>query len=43
MGPENKTKQKEKRKNKTREIILAGLYWEQSSTALKQRQYRCSI
>ena len=42
MGPENKTKQKEKRKNK-REIILAGLYWEQSSTALKQRQYRCSI
>ena len=35
-------KQKKKKKKKThscirREIILVGLYWEQSSTALKQR------
>ena len=45
---ELKTKTKKKKKTRThscvrREVILVRSNWEQSSTALKQRQYRCSI
>ena len=48
MGTENQTKKKEKENKRIqscvrREIILVALHWEQSSTAVKQRQYRCSI
>ena len=40
MGTKKKTKTKTRTHFCVRsEIILVGLYWEQSSTALKQRQH----